>query len=316
MSKNIPSQLQDHYNEPVNTTCFVLRTIRSVGANGAPLPIVGITSLDIPIAYDDNEGDGPVTYSALAGFLPSNIVSSSDLSVDNAEAQILIPAYNLGPILESEINAGRYDNAPYVVYKINYRDLTPGNHEIVMKGTLGQNRVVDGLCCFAELRSITQLLKQNVCELDSFTCRATFGDDKCGIDAEALFVPGEVTSIGVEADRVFADSSSGFAADGAYKPGIVEWLTGNNAGRTYEVENNVGGIVTLTFHTKYDIAIGDTYRIRADCGKRFREDCIGQHDNGLQFRGEPDIPVGDESSLGVPGATQINSSFTEYAGAE
>lgn len=188
----------------------------------------------------------------MAGFIPSSVAMSADMSVDNAESEILIPAYELGPIIESEINAGKFDGAPYVLYKVNYKDLTTGRHEIIMSGTIGQCKVVGGLSCFAELRTITQKLKQSICELDSITCRATFGDADCGINAEALFVSGAVTSVGAEADRIFTDTSL-VAADNAYAPGLVEWLTGDNAGRSYEVDTHASDIVSLTFHTAYDI---------------------------------------------------------------
>ena len=65
-----------------------------------------------------------------------------------------------------------------------------------------------GLSCFAELRTITQKLRQSVCELDSITCRATFGDSRCGVDAEALFVSGAVTNVGSESDRIFTDTAT------------------------------------------------------------------------------------------------------------
>ena len=184
--------------------------------------------------------------------MASNIAASGDLSVDNAEADILIPAYDLGPIIENEIMTGKFDNAPYILYRVNYKDLTTGRHEIVMTGTIGQSKVVDGLSCFAELRTLTQRLKQTMCELDSITCRATFGDADCGVDAEALFVAGEVESVGEEADREFTDSSL-TADDGDYAPGMIEWLTGDNAGTSTEVESNVAGVVTLTFHARLNI---------------------------------------------------------------
>lgn len=133
--KSIPITLQDHLDEPVNTTCYLLRIVRNVGFNGVADPVIGLSTLDIPVVYDD--GDGAIVYSAMAGFLPSNIVMSGDLSVDNAEADILIPAYDLGPIIEDEINKGKFDNAPYTLYRVNYKDLTTGSHEIVMQGTIG-----------------------------------------------------------------------------------------------------------------------------------------------------------------------------------
>jgi uncharacterized phage protein (TIGR02218 family) len=44
-------------------------------------------------------------------------------------------------------------------------------------------------------------------------------------------------------------------------------------------------------HAMFDpIEPGDTYTVYAGCTKRFREDCIAKHNNGVNFRGFPDLP--------------------------
>lgn len=302
--KSIPIELQAHLDSQVNTTCLLLKITRNVGAFGAALPPLGVTTLDQAVTYDD--GDGAITYSAMAGFIPSNLSTTGDMGVDNAEAEILVPAFDLGPVVEADINAGRYDSAPFVLYRVNYNDLTAGRHEIILSGTLGQARVVGGLSAFCELRSLTQQFKQTVCEVDSLTCRATFGDAKCGYDVSTLWENGTVSSVGAETDRIFAGTSA-FATN-ALAPGMVQWLTGDNAGRSYEIEANttVSGTTTvaLVFPTPFPIKVGDTYKMRPDCGKQFLRDCRDTWDNVLNFRGEPYIPVGDEASLGTPGANK------------
>ena len=42
--------------------------------------------------------------------------------------------------------------------------------------------------------------------------------------------------------------------------------------------------------------------VRPDCRKRYTEDCIGIWNNGINFKGEPLIPVGDASAVQTPGA--------------
>lgn len=230
--KTIPAILQTHLDEQVNTTCLLLRIERNAGAFGTALPVLGVTTLDQDVTYDD--GDGAVTYSAASGFVPSNLSASGDMGVDNAEAEILVPAFDLGPVVEADINAGRYDSAPFILYRVNYKDLTTGRHEIIMAGTLGQARVVGGLSAFCELRSISQQFKQTVCEVDSITCRADFGSTACGVDISTLWETGEVSAVGTETDREFSADSA--LTEGALVPGIVQWLTGDNAGRSYEIE--------------------------------------------------------------------------------
>jgi uncharacterized phage protein (TIGR02218 family) len=230
--KTIPAILQSHLDEQVNTTCLLLRIERNAGAFGTALPVLGVTTLDQDVTY--NDGNGAVTYSAASGFVPSNLSASGDMGVDNAEAEILVPAFDLGPVVEADINAGRYDSAPFILYRVNYKDLTTGRHEIIMAGTLGQARVVGGLSAFCELRSISQQFKQTVCEVDSITCRADFGSTACGVDISTLWETGTVSAVGTETDREFSADSA--LAEGDLVPGIVQWLTGDNAGRSYEIE--------------------------------------------------------------------------------
>jgi hypothetical protein len=123
------------------------------------------------------------------------------------------------------------------MYRVNYNDLTAGRHEIIMSGTLGQARTVGGLSAFCELRSLTQQFKQTVCEVDSITCRATFGDSKCGVDISTLWENGTVSAVGTETDRQFSADTA--FSEGELVPGIVQWLTGENAGRSYEIEAHV-----------------------------------------------------------------------------
>ena len=61
------------------------------------------------------------------------------------------------------------------------------------------------------------------------------------------------------------------------------------------------GEVTLGEPTPFPIQIGDTFRIRPDCRKRYAEDCIAVWNNGINFKGEPLIPVGDSASIQTPG---------------
>lgn len=140
--------------------------------------VLGFTSLDVDVVYDDESDVGSpstaITYDAATGFTPSTLDSSSDLSVDNAEARGLIPHFSLGQITPEMIAAGELDYADWIMYQVNYRDLSMG-HEILGSGQTGEVRTEEQLGFVMELRAISQRLKQTVVELDSITCRATFG---------------------------------------------------------------------------------------------------------------------------------------------
>lgn len=277
--------------------CYLLRIERNVGAEGTPLDPVCITTLDRDVTY--NDGDGSYTYSAVGGFNVSNLSMTSDLSVDNAEAQILLATG--GPVTEDDINAGLYDSATYKLYRVIWSDLTTGRHELVKSGTIGQARVVGGLSVFSELRGLSQKLKQTVCEKWSLTCRAQFGSTTgrfpCNYNIAPEWITSlTVTAVGSETDREFTAAALA-VANNYLVPGVVEWLTGDNAGRTFEIEAQTGDDIDLIFPTAFPIQVGDTLRVRRDCGKTYAADCVTKFSNGLNFRGEPHIPVADESAM-------------------
>jgi len=117
----------------------------------------------------------------------------------------------------------------------------------------------------------------------------------CNFDISAEWIAATVSGVGAEPDRQF--SLSGVAVpDGFLAPGVVEWLTGANTGRTHEIESQIGATFDLAYHADFDITVGDTARVRRDCAKRYNEDCISKFNNRQNFRGEPLIPLGEEGS--------------------
>ena len=92
-------------------------------------------------------------------------------------------------------------------------------------------------------------------------------------------------------------------ADHHYLPGVVRWLTGNNAGVEMDVEDNVSDEITHTLDLPYPVEVGDTFEPRQDCNKLGRAgDCKLKHDNYINFGGQEDIPVSDGVQRMTPGA--------------
>lgn len=112
----------------------------------------GLTSLDRDVEYDD--GDGMLLYRARRGYNPYSVETAADLSVDNSEMQVLLAEFDLDGFTYESIKKGVYDDARFIEYGVNYSDLTQG-HVMLNSGSLGQVRVVDGLLCFPEMRSLT-----------------------------------------------------------------------------------------------------------------------------------------------------------------
>lgn len=308
MPKIVPAQLASHKALPATTLTFCMRI--------GPLPddsYITLTMLDAEIDYDFGDGVGVQTYHARTGINLSEFQASADLSVDNGEASTLQEQAtwpNTG-ITEAMIDRGDLSGVDFVIFEVNYNDLTAGRHEIFASGRIGEVRLLPGGLITIEQRSWSQILKQASANVPYLkTCRADFGSQSgderfpCMYDLTAEWVNATVTSIGAEVTRDFTASSLLQAAD-YFSPGLVEWLTGDNAGMSREIEAfDAGGVVTLRNLTRNPIQVGDTFRIRRDCTKQWsgHNSCL-TYNNRQWFRGEPNIPDAAANTLTISGSS-------------
>lgn len=307
MEKYIPIALQETYNSPVQTDCLLVRILTKDGR------LFGMTDLDVDVFYDPasfdpgNTGDdwGPLNHLAGAqGMDFARLEAAADLSVDNSEIRML-PGDD--SVTEAELLAGLFDSAQVRIYRVNYRSLGDG-HELVAAGQMG-NTVVSENFGKVEFRSMTDLLKQPEADLYTIPCKHIFGGPKCPKPYD--WTAGTVTAVDpTDAMRVFADNVL-TPDNNFYVPGVVEWLTGANAGIQMEVDQNTAGTFALSLGMPSAIQIGDTFRVRQDCSKIWGDaerGCLYHwgDDRNIYFGGFPDIPVADGGSSMVPGA-QINA---------
>jgi uncharacterized phage protein (TIGR02218 family) len=299
--RTVPAALLAHLQGPVTTTTRLLKITLRSGFS------YGLAMLDRDVAYDDGDGDGEIDYIATNGFDPSALSADIGFSVANAEGYALISNAVPGVTVEM-VEAGELDDAQWVCYLVNFLDLSMG-HLILDAGDVGEVRTEYGMVWIPELLSYGMRLRQAVGSVWSRKCRAIFGSPRnsqtgCGINLDPLWVSGSVVAVAAESDRTFTGSVIADTGGVLPQPGRVEWLTGANAGREFSVEEigETSETVSLSEPTSYPIEVGDTYRIRPDCAKRYQEDCIDTWDNGVNFKGEPLIPVGDATAVQAPGA--------------
>lgn len=314
MARNVPVGLQAELDSGCTTLCDLLKIVPA----SPNFPTFGITSLDQDVVYDDGEGDGEIVYLSRMGMALSNLSSSSDMAVDNSQAEHLIPIFDI-PVSNADIAAGALDFAEYSRYRLNYENLTAARHIVIDFGQCGEMRIKVGDTFVNEMTSLAKLLLQSIVEKDSITCRATFGSQYPGTPGaeiveqfpcgkEFTWVAFTVTAQGFESSQTFTAAALP-GADTAYEPGMVKWSTGANAGRQSEVETfAAGGIVSLTFPAMFPIQAGDTGLIRTDCtkwveGARGCKDHWGDPEWKLHYRGEPWIPIADGDAINTPGAT-------------
>lgn len=283
--KNIPVQLVNTFKKPGRSTCFFVKVVCKDG------DVFGFSSLDASLWFDDEEHN--VWYRATKELLPQNIQQEANFSVDNTVLQGWF-----GDDMAKQVLAGKFDFAEITIYRVAYLRLSQG-FEIVGYGTVGEvtfnadkkdKRKV-------EFRSLMQQLKQIVTEYYSLTCRADYGDSRCGMPLD--WANGVVTAIGMNPYLSFT-SDAPAQPDGFYELGVLEFLTGDNTGYEVEVEYSWNdGRVQLSFLPPYPVSVNDQLRIRQDCGKT-EADCLAK-DNIINMRAEHLTPV-EDASIMVPGA--------------
>lgn len=299
--KQIPIQLQAHYEGYATTTCTITRFKTRDGQ------LIGLTDADHTIDYDaapagpDEPGDdyGMMSHkSDNGGISLSNTEAAADLMVGNAEMTTILS----DEITPEKLLAGMLDGAEVHIYRINYMDLSQG-HELVDFGYADAARM-EGKQVVVAFRSMSDLLKEPQAVLWSKSCDHEFGGPKC--PKEFVWVEGTVLVPDVdEPARVFTSTIS--ASDDFYRPGVVKMTSGANIGREMEVAENVGGTFALSLDFDYDLAPGDTFEVRQHCSKVYDDaehGCLywwGVVDRNLYHGGCPDIPTGDGGSSMVPG---------------
>lgn len=275
--------------------------------------VLGFTSFDKDIVYDDGTGDGAVTYAAKTGFTQSAVASKNDLSVDNLQAQFFLDS---SAITEQDLRLAKYDNCLIQVRIVNWADLTMG--DVLMRtGTLGIVKLKNGKGD-AELRGLSYRLTTILGSSYGPICRAMFGSGLNNIDLYSTWLcliditkyrqTGSVASADVFTIvpvsgllQVGSATPTAPAPVGWFDDGIVTFTSGALNGESVEIKSWDGTNLEL-FLPLFGVlpAPGDTFTIEPGCNHTVF-DCANKFNNVVNFRGEPTIP-GQDSVLDYPNA--------------
>ncbi|MBV2361321.1 DUF2163 domain-containing protein [Thalassococcus sp. CAU 1522] len=238
----------------------------------------------------DLEFDGQV-FRAGTGLSAKALAQSTGLSVDNTEA---MGALTDAAIRESDIAAGRFDDAEVISWLVNWADTSA--RKVLFRGSIGEIRRSGG-AFHAELRGLTEALNRPVGRVFQKPCTAVLGDSACLFD---LATPGyqvEAVVALVEENRVLGFDDFGSYEEGWFRRGRVDILSGDAAGLSGAIKQDVAGTnpdrtVSMWQALRARIAPGDAVRLTAGCDKRFST-CRLKFNNGLNYQGFPDIPSED-----------------------
>ena len=275
MRTDIPATLQTHLDTRVTTLAWCWRITRTDNV------VLGFTNHDRDLTFDS------VTYEASTGFLGSEIEAQLGMSVDNMEVYGAVDSDNIS---ETDIAAGRYDNADVSLFLVNWQDVS---QRVVMKtGNLGD--IKRGRTLFeAELRGASHEIQQEQGRLYNYKCDALLGDGRCKQDLSSSTFTGAGVVVSTNGTSRLIASGIDTYDTRWFEHGKITFTSGNNNGLTREVKTHTkdGGGVTVTVWEPFPFAIAatDTFTIVAGCDKLFKT-CKAKFNNAVNFRGYPHIP--------------------------
>ena len=276
--KAVPPALAAHLATGATTLAYCWRVTRPDGV------VLGFTEHDRDLVY------AGTVFSAATGFTASQIQQSLDLSVDNMTAA---GALSSADLTETDILAGRYDDAAVELFWVNWADTTQAM--TIAAGNLGEVTRA-GLAFSAEFRSIANRLNQKIGTTCERSCSAQLGDDRCKVDLTAAAYRATATAgtAGLVSE-IMVTGLSGFAADW-FTFGTVAFTTGANAGLAFDIKAHLRtsgvDILLLWTPTPFAVVVGDAASVTAGCRKSLAT-CKGKFANVPNFRGYPHIPGAD-----------------------
>jgi uncharacterized phage protein (TIGR02218 family) len=282
------------FEQEITTYCYCWVVTRRDGVK------LAYTNHDKDILADlaDDSDPGPIilTFKSSSGFDATSAQQTLGLSVDNME---LVSALDADEISETDVAAGRYDDAFIELYRANWL-LAEGETTIylafeqkVLTGYLGE-MTINGIQYTAELRSLASRLNQKIGRVYQRTCDAVFGDSRCGFDKDTVTFPGAVVL--ASNPRVLVVSGIDAYDNEYFSRGVLTWTSGLNNGVTYDVELHTKVLPNVILELWTPVTeipeVGDTFDITAGCYQTASV-CKDKFNNLANYQGFPHIPGND-----------------------
>lgn len=256
----------------------------------------GFTDHDRDLSFEQ------VTFRAQTGLNAAALQQTTGLSVDNSQAVGALSDFGL---TETEILAGKYDEAKVVAWLVNWTDVSQRIAQF--RGSIGEIRR-SGAVFEAELRGLTEALNKTQGRAYHRKCAAVLGDKSCKFDLESLGYATELAIEGGDGKGRFDFSGLSDFDIGWFKHGTINVISGAAQGaiRSIKIDRFDGGLRKITLWQELPVAAakGDLVRLEAGCDKR-ADTCKLKFHNFLNYRGFPHIP-GEDWALSYPTSSSLN----------
>ena len=276
--RTVPPALESHLQRTVTNHCFCWTVERKDGMR------LGFTDHDMPLTLDG------VIHDPQTGFNAS--VAEAELGMQTGSMD-LDGALRSDRISEDDIRAGKYDGAKVKAWLVNWRQ--PEDRMLLRVSRIGLIETQDG-AFKVELQSLAEAMDRRRGRLVRRACDAELGDSHCGKIVTGATYTGNGTVVSAQAQGDFFASGLAAYAPRWFEYGMLEWLSGENAGQVaqvsvHETSGSQARLAVLEV-LPFPVEAGDTFKVIAGCDKSFTA-CKAKFANPLNFRGFPHLPGND-----------------------
>ena len=278
--RTVPAALQTHLDSGSLTICRVVAitlrngTVKRFAEHQADLSVSG------------------QTYTAAKGIRVSSIKYVLNSLRSNVDFEVI--AEDGGLIDPDDIRNGLYDKATVLISAVNYANTGNGVARL-WQGEGGQTEFTD--VGKAKIQAIGMLGKADKIPIEHYTptCRAEFGDSRCGVSMATWLVTRTITAI----SGFNVTLSSGVSAT-RYKLGLIIPTSGVGLGEAFEIRSISGSVCKMYLPVRGRLEVGDSVQVKPGCdytmdgtqGCRFWE-------NAANFVGEPHVPGADATRVSL-----------------
>lgn len=238
--------------------------------------VLRYTRHDTPIV------SGGHTFKPVVGVTPSQIDRDVDLKSANMQVDMLIDD---SEITREDLRSGRFNGSRIELASVDWTD-PDGQPQIVLLIGLFGTLQLAGKTGLLSLVSIEYLLSQRMGRTITLPCDASLGDSRCKYTLTA-----DSCTVTAATSRLAFTDLSRTEADGHYNGGKLVWLTGANAGGTFDIKRYVAASDTIELYepVQFDIQTGDTADLYRGCDKTI-DTCVDVFSNGTNHQGNPYVP--------------------------
>lgn len=218
---------------------------------------------------------------------------ATDMNGGATSLDLKVAAAPTGTFIDrDDVRDGVYDKAQVFIWLFDLQ--ADSGKGMLFSGTIRQAEFTDYGAVKFDCAGILDDAVALVVEHRTPTCRNEFGDERCGVNLDALGVATTVASAGGFSVNV---ASLGGQPDAYFKLGIFEITSGAGKGRFYEIREQTGTSLLTYLPLDVALAAGDTLTVFPGCDLTNGPLGCQRWANCINMQADPFVPGQDARNI-------------------